>query len=259
VEVRLPRVQGHAHLQRRLGGPRFGTEGLLEGAGAGNRGGSTGEDGEEAVPFAAALDQRAAMLVDALRQQRIVTGESRPHRLGLLLPEPCAPFDIRQEEGDGAGGKLEARSSKLGAGPRHGQTTPLWGYAVALLRASSLELRAVAQRLKQRHRLRIGRHGQLSMQAQPQLPVDLQCCGVAPARRQRPHPGALTALPQRVHRHRPPQVAFRFQSLPRRQCPFRQALQRPQIGLLARLSLGEHPRLGTLLEQRPPVERYRPR
>jgi hypothetical protein len=50
-------VQRDPHPQRGLGGPGLGAQRLLEGAGGGERIGGLGEDGEEAVALAAALDE----------------------------------------------------------------------------------------------------------------------------------------------------------------------------------------------------------
>src|SRR5205807_1919769 len=58
-------VQGHPHPERRLDGPRFREERLLEGTGGGHRVGGAGEDGEEAVAFTAALDDDPAVLRNA--------------------------------------------------------------------------------------------------------------------------------------------------------------------------------------------------
>src|SRR5947209_8758079 len=96
-------MQGKSHLERRGCGPTFRVERLLEGRGCANGVSRAGEDGEEAIPLPAALDDDPVVLLDAGEDQRIVAPHSSPHRVGILLPELGAGLDVSQKEGDGAG------------------------------------------------------------------------------------------------------------------------------------------------------------
>ena len=50
------------------------------------------------------LDDRAAMPLHGAADERVVARERRAHPLGLLLPEPAAALDVREQERDEAGG-----------------------------------------------------------------------------------------------------------------------------------------------------------
>ena len=95
---------------------------------------------------------------------------------------------------------------------------------------------------------------QLPVQVQPQLPKGLRRCRIVPTLSQHLHQRPLRALPRRIDGRDPPQVALSRCMIPTTQRLRRQCLQRPQIRLLPRLPLLEHPILGTPLQQRSPVE-----
>ena len=95
-------VQRHPHPQRsdRLipggaGEPALGEEGRF------TRIGSAGEDGEKAIT--PVLDDRPTVVADRSDQDLVVGCERLSHRLGTLVPEPAALFDVGEEECERAG------------------------------------------------------------------------------------------------------------------------------------------------------------
>jgi hypothetical protein len=55
-------------------------------------------------PITCGLDHIPAPTLDRVAEQLVVTGEDSPHRLGMVLPQTRGTLDIREEEGDRAGG-----------------------------------------------------------------------------------------------------------------------------------------------------------
>src|SRR5438046_775 len=88
----------------------------LEGRRGGHRVAGAGEDGEVAVSLAARPDHCAAVPLDGPLHELVQAGEGRADRLGVLLPEPGAPLDIAEEEGDRPGRQV-AHGSLTGWGP----------------------------------------------------------------------------------------------------------------------------------------------
>jgi hypothetical protein len=53
-------------------------------------------------PVAGRLDHEAIVRLDGGAHDRIVTGERRPHRLGMLFPEARRALEIGEQERDGS-------------------------------------------------------------------------------------------------------------------------------------------------------------
>jgi hypothetical protein len=197
--------------------------------------------------------------LDGLTQEAVVASQRLSHGRWIRLPEPGAPFDVGEEEGEG--GCAPALGSQLSALSEDNGTS--WTRRLAAALAASLELRA-ASRLSPRlglelteegRRLRVRLGVQLPVQLQAQLPIDQQRRGIVASCGQGLHQGSLRSFPQRVRRHGPAQVAFGLPHVSPRQRHARQAFQRSQVGFLAGLALLEGPGLGAALQQRAPVER----
>lgn len=103
MEVGRARMQGHADPDRARLAPQLGSERALRG----ERGRHTlrcgVEGGAERVPDN--LEDVAAGQLDRLVEQPVMADQGALHRLGMLLPEPRAALDVREEEGDRACGK----------------------------------------------------------------------------------------------------------------------------------------------------------
>ena len=76
----------------------LGPKGRSQGIGSPHEGHAEGiADGLEHMPLVG---------LDRLPQDGVVASQSRPHPLRLRLPQPRAALDVREEEGDGAGRRL---------------------------------------------------------------------------------------------------------------------------------------------------------
>ena len=96
-----PAVHAAAHAQREAAvGRRLGQR-ELQVDDRGDRVERIVEDGVDAV--AQHLDDGAAVPLHRAAHERVVARERGPHPLGLLLPEPAAAFDVREQERDEAG------------------------------------------------------------------------------------------------------------------------------------------------------------
>ena len=54
------------------------------------------------------------MRADRALQERVVALDRIAHRLGMLLDQPRRAFDVGEQEGDGAGGKVAHASLPVG-------------------------------------------------------------------------------------------------------------------------------------------------
>jgi hypothetical protein len=88
----------HAHPELR----QFLLERALGGDGCLHRTKGVGKSRAERI--AHRLEDVAVVGSDRLVEEGVVTGERFPHRLGLLLPEAGAAFDVGEEKRDGASG-----------------------------------------------------------------------------------------------------------------------------------------------------------
>ncbi len=105
VDVGRFRVQGHAHPDRARRAPRLGSKRPLRGERGGHALRRGVEGGAERVPDN--LEHVAAGQLNRLLEQSVMADEGVIHRLGMLLPEPRAALDVREEEGDRAGGQRQ--------------------------------------------------------------------------------------------------------------------------------------------------------
>ena len=109
----LADVQRHAHPNRSGQRPGFSGDRLLRRNRGGKRVGSSGEGGLHGV--ADDLEAIPAMGSDRRVEQLEMAVYREAHRRLVLLPERRASLDIREEEGDGAGGEIgHGRSNHAG-------------------------------------------------------------------------------------------------------------------------------------------------
>jgi hypothetical protein len=202
-----------------------------------------------------------------------VSGEPPAHPFRILLPEPCAAFDVREEKrdrplgecdgvvpsGDGGSRKQGVRlgAARLGRRGDLRQVRLIRPVAPSPRRPVGLRPRLGANRLEERLRFRVGLRVQLAVQPQTQLAVREDGGAIVAPRRQSPHQRPLATLPQGLRRHSQPQPSPRARRIPSRQRPLRQPLQRPQIRLLPCLALLERPLLHAAFQQGSAVERQR--
>ena len=107
----VPGVDAHADTQRPGAVPPLARDRELRVARGSNRVGGIGERGVRAV--AGHLHDMAVVGSDRLAEDLVVPGESVLHRLGVLLPQPCGPLEVREEKRDRAG-----RHLRHGCSPR---------------------------------------------------------------------------------------------------------------------------------------------
>ena len=114
----LADVQGHAHPNRSGQRPGFSGDRLLCRNGGGKRVGSGGKGGLHGV--ADDLEAMPVMGGDRRVEQLEMAVYREAHRRLVLLPERRASFDVREEEGDGAGRKIghgASQDARLGVNP----------------------------------------------------------------------------------------------------------------------------------------------
>jgi hypothetical protein len=108
TQLHRARVQRHAHAELGGLGPWLAMErplGLERGCDGVGRGRERGAEG-----VAAGLEDVAAMILDAMAQQRIVARQRRAHRCRMRLPQARAALDVREQQCDRAAGKVCHRS-----------------------------------------------------------------------------------------------------------------------------------------------------
>ena len=109
---RLARVQAHPNPHRVVVGPLLGSERPLRGRGRRGRRRGAREDGEERVALAVDLDPSA--LLECLAEQAVVRAQDGAVAVTAEgLEQPRRALDVREQEGDGAGGKLGCRFTQF--------------------------------------------------------------------------------------------------------------------------------------------------
>ena len=93
----LAGVQGHPHPQTAGQRPGLSGQRALRVEHGGQRVRSRRKRRVERIPHG--LEDVAAVLGDGGAQEIVVPAEGGPHRLGMLLPQPGATLDIREEKG----------------------------------------------------------------------------------------------------------------------------------------------------------------
>src|SRR5581483_2389664 len=119
AQVGLPRMQRETHPQGKtlflrppaarlldIFRPGLGMEGALEVAGGRKGVSGARKDGKQAIPLAATLDQRAAMLRDQGFCQGVVAGQRSTHGLRVALPKAGAALYIRKAKCDRSGRQI---------------------------------------------------------------------------------------------------------------------------------------------------------
>ena len=104
VRLGLPRVQRHPHPQAAYLREVVGKQGALTVEGGGDGGGGGREGGLDRI--ANGLEVNASVRLDGGIEQDEVAVDSGRHRVTVLLPALGTAFDVREEEGDGAGGQI---------------------------------------------------------------------------------------------------------------------------------------------------------
>ena len=104
AHVDRTRMKRHSHAELRRFGPRLAMECALRLERRGERVGRRVE--RRAKRVTAGLEDVALVIVDAMAEQRIVTGERRAHRLGVRFPQTRAALDVGEQQRDGAGRKV---------------------------------------------------------------------------------------------------------------------------------------------------------
>ncbi len=118
-----PGVDRHPDAQAARLGPAVTVERVLALDRRGQRGLALVERGEH--PVAGRLDDRPARILDGRPEQGVMRGEGGAHRGPVLLPEPRAPLDVREQERLGPG-----RTCRRHCSPDLARTPGLWGPVV---------------------------------------------------------------------------------------------------------------------------------